>query len=230
MKIGSVIIARYNSTRLSGKVLKDLHGIAAIEHTYNRLSSILSSDQIVIATSVESTDDPIVAFAKKKGWNIFRGSLENVAERFLMAGEYMQWDYLTRINGDNIFIDLECLAKMYAAAATGEFDFLTNVKNRTYPKGMSIEITKRDFYKRWIPQITNSEEYMEHVTLAFYENDWGNYRFFYNTEIKELQGIQLALDTKEDFERIDRLITILGDQYAQYTLSDIKTAYEQLER
>ena len=230
MKVGAVIIARYNSSRLYGKVLKPLHGIPAIEHTYNRLKKILPDENIVLATSQESTDDPIAEFAAKKNWNCFRGSLENAAERFLLAGEAQNWDYLIRTNGDNIFIDLHCMSEMISEANSGEYDFLSNVKDRTYPKGMSVEIVRRDFYSKHFDKINASPDYREHVTLALYQNDWGKTKFFYNTKVEDIQGIQLALDTAEDFEHIDKMISILGEKYEDYNLQDIKEAYEQLDR
>lgn len=230
MKIGAVIIARYNSSRFYGKVLKEICGVVALEHTYNRLRKVLPAEQIVIATSIETTDDPINDFALKNGWQVFRGSLDNVAERFLQAGEEMNWDYMIRINGDNIFIDLQCLGNMLDTAITGQFDFLTNVKDRTFPKGMSIEFVKKEFYQNAYEKLKHSSEYTEHVTLALYQNNWGEYAYFFNTEIDAVQGVQLALDTPEDFERIGSLITMLRERYEDYTLLDIKLAYEQLER
>lgn len=230
MKVGAVIIARYNSSRLYGKVLKPLQGIPAIEHTYNRLRKILPAEEIVLATSVESTDDPIAEFAANKNWNCFRGSLENAAERFLQAGISQNFDFLIRTNGDNIFIDLDCMSEMIAEAKSGAYDFLSNVKDRSYPKGMSVEIVRRSFYAEHFDKINASADYREHVTLALYQNEWGNTKYFYNTQVNNIQGIQLALDTVEDFEHIDQMITILGEKYENYNLHDIKEAYEQLDR
>lgn len=230
MNVGAVIIARYNSSRLYGKVLKPLHGIPAIEHTYNRLRKILPAENILLATSEEDTDNPIAAFAALKNWNCFRGSLENAAERFLKAGESQSWDYMIRTNGDNIFIDLDCMSEMILQAKTGEFDFLSNVQGRTFPKGMSIEMVRRTFYSDHFEQINENPDYREHITLAFYENNWGKTRYFYNTTVSDIQGIQLALDTAADFEQIDKIISILGAKYNDYNLEDIKDAYEQLDR
>ncbi len=228
--IGAVIIARYNSNRLYGKVLRDLHGVPALTHTYQRLRKVLAADQIVLATSTESHDDPIEAYAIANGIHCFRGSLDNVAERFLEAGKSMNWDYSIRVNGDNIFIDLQCFQEMLAMAKTGNYDFLSNVKDRTFPKGMSIEMVRTAFYEAQMEAISKSKSYQEHVTLALYENNWGKVHYFYNTQFESLQGIQLALDTAEDFEHIEQLITLLGDAYPDYTLKDIKEAYEQLAR
>lgn len=230
MTVGAVIIARYNSSRLYGKVLKQLHGIPAIEHTYNRLRKILHPSRIVIATSKEATDNPIAEFAHDKNWNCFRGSLENAAERFLKAGESQGWDYLIRTNGDNILIDLECMSEMITQAEQGKYDFLSNVKGRTYPRGMSVEIVRRSFFMKHFDAINADAEYREHITLALYENNWGETKYFYNTSVSSIEGIQLALDTIEDFERIDKLISILGEKYNEYQLQDIKEAYEQLDR
>lgn len=230
MTSGAVILCRYNSSRLPGKILKDIHGKTALEHTYDRIAKIYDPTSIVIATSTEKTDDPIVQFCEERNWKLFRGDLNNVAKRFYDAARSLNVDYGLRVNGDNIFVDLESLEKMRQISESGQYDFVSNVKDRTYPKGMSIEFVKLEHYDGVLKRIEADTHYQEHVTLCLYENDWSQSFFQYNEKFPALKGINLALDTPEDFERIVKMITLLGEKYKNYSLADIDSVYEQLER
>jgi spore coat polysaccharide biosynthesis protein SpsF len=229
MKIGAVILSRYNSMRLPGKALMMLNGKTVIETIVERLTQVLDLDDIVIATSVEDTDNPIVEFAHNKGFNIYRGSLENVAERFYLAAKKQDWDYAIRINGDNVFVDIKLLQQMIDVAKNNNYDFLSNVKDRTYPKGMSIEIVNLNYYKNLLEIINSSERYKEHVTLYLYENENIKHYYFYNTKLPEAAGIQLALDTKEDFERTKKIMSKFAENHTKYNLKDIFDIYKKLD-
>lgn len=232
MKIGYVILCRYNSSRLPGKILKSLKGLPPLQHTFNRINQFASKDQIVIATSVEESDNAICDYCEANQINYFRGSLDNVARRFLDVAEQNDFDYVVRINGDNIFIDLETVELMEKEAVTAQYDFLTNVKDRTFPKGMSIEFIRTAFYKEKILWIESEEAYKEHVTFAFYDNPPAEMKvkFFYNEKFPKLSGSDLALDSPEDFKFIERMIEELGTKMKNYTLKEIEDAYVKLER
>lgn len=215
--------------RLPGKALMMLNGKTVIETIVERLTQVLDLDDIVIATSVEDTDNPIVEFAHNKGFNIYRGSLENVAERFYLAAKKQDWDYAIRINGDNVFVDIKLLQQMIDVAKNNNYDFLSNVKDRTYPKGMSIEIVNLNYYKNLLEIINSSERYKEHVTLYLYENENIKHYYFYNTKLPEAAGIQLALDTKEDFERTKKIMSKFAENHTKYNLKDIFDIYKKLD-
>ena len=87
MKTVAIIQARMESTRLPGKVLKKIYDLPLLEHIVNRTMRARNVDEVVIATSTNRADDAIEQFACKRNINIFRGSQENVLERFVMCAE-----------------------------------------------------------------------------------------------------------------------------------------------
>ncbi len=230
MKTGIVILSRYSSSRLPGKALMELEGKPVLLYIIERALQVVNKDQLVIATSDLDSDQPIADFAAKNGIACFRGSLENVSERFYLAGKSQGWDYAIRINGDNIFLDTKVLGEMLDIQRKQSVDFISNVKNRTFPKGMSIEIVKLDYYAKVLPQIMASDHYREHVTLYLYENDANQgFYYFYNTELPELSGIQMALDTQEDFDRSGEIISHFEQPQWTYNMAEINEILKKIK-
>ena len=223
MNYGIVILSRFNSSRLPGKALKTIDGKPVLKYILERLHTVVPEERIVIATSDESSDDPIAAFCKQEQVACFRGSLNNVSERFLVAAQSKGWDYAVRINGDNIFLDTQVLNDMLELAETEEADLVSNVQGRTFPKGMSVEIVKTSHYADRLGEINKDPRYREHVTLYLYECESAkeHYIHFKNKELPEAAGIQLALDTEEDFERSSGLIARFKTSHTHYNLKEI---------
>lgn len=229
-KVGAIILSRYSSSRLPGKALMQINGKPILEYIFERVSKVLDTESIVIATSSESSDDPIAEFAEKRGIKIFRGSLHNVAERFYQAAVANDFDYCFRINGDNIFADINLLQEINYIVNEGEYQFISNVKGRTYPKGMSFEVVDVNFYGSVLEQITSDERYKEHVTLFLYENEENvKHKYIYNTVLPEAAGLQFALDTPEDFERTERIIHSLAYDHTQYNMHEIYKLFKDLK-
>lgn len=219
-KFGAIILSRYNSSRLPGKALMKIQGKEILRIIIERLSVVIPVSDIVIATSSEETDNPIADFAQQNGYNCFRGSLENVALRFFEAADKYSFEYAARINGDNVFVDTEVLASMLQQLSF-DYDFITNVHKRTYPKGMSIEIVKLSSYRDCLEAISAHEKYFEHVTSFWYEHAPKDVFFQYNTKLPEASGLQFALDTKEDFERISKIFDVFTESHINYNLERI---------
>lgn len=221
MTVGVAILSRYNSSRLPGKALKEINGKTLLEYIYERVNEVLPSEQIIIATSEETSDDVIANYCKQHNWKYYRGSLDNVAERFYQAGINLGVDYLIRINGDNLFLDIPLLENMINLTHSYQYDFISNVKGRTYPKGMSIEIVRLIHYKNLLKDINKEKQYQEHVTLYLYENELTSYHFVYNHELEEMAGIQLAIDTPDDFEKAVRIIDSFDKEHTHYNIKEI---------
>ncbi len=229
MKIGFIIICRYNSRRLPGKILREINDKPILQYIYERIKEVVPSDNIVIATSDEPTDEPIAEFCKLNNYQLYRGSLNNVAERFLHCAQHYSFDYATRINGDNLFVDIPTLREMVEIAQTNKFDFISNVKNRTFPKGMSIEMVKTSYYKKQY-QVFSDPEHFEHVTLYFYNHDKNqNFYYHYNTKVPQAAGIQMAIDTKEDFIFMEKIIHHFESNHISYDLAAIWKIYNRLK-
>ena len=220
-KVGVIILSRFNSSRLPGKALLTIEGKPILLYIYERLAEVFSPEAIIIATSNNSSDNPIYKFTQKHNIKCFRGNLTNVAERFYFAGKSLNLDIALRINGDNIFVDIPLLKRIKAIAESKDYIFISNVKNRTFPKGMSIEAVKLNYYAQLLPSINKFDRYKEHVTLFIYENESDKMHFIFNTTNSELAGIQMALDTSKDFIRTQKIIQSFIAPHTCYNLKEI---------
>ncbi|PHN07569.1 cytidylyltransferase domain-containing protein [Flavilitoribacter nigricans] len=228
MTIGIAVLCRYSSSRLPGKVLMPIGGKPVLQHIIDRLQKLEPHRPVVVATSEESSDDAIAAYCEKQGIDYFRGSLTDVAGRFLSLARQFDWDYVVRINGDNLFIDLEALQFMIEKADTGQYDFVSSVKDRTFPFGMSIEIVRTAFYANIVAQMTE-DRHREHVTLFLYDHpELGARCYHFNTTYPGLSGLQMAIDTRADFERAEQILDRLGDRSESYDLGDLAKILQNL--
>ncbi|WPP50491.1 cytidylyltransferase domain-containing protein [Catalinimonas niigatensis] len=232
MHIGCIILARYNSRRLPGKALKTVGEKPILLQIYQALGKHFLNHEIVIATSSSSGDDPIAAFCKQHQIQCYRGSLDKVAERFYHCAKHYAFDYAFRINGDNLFVESNSIARMIATVKQdASFGFLTNVKDRTYPFGMSVELLNTEFYGRCLDNFKDDPRYQEHVTLYLYEQEnIGKRKYFYNTEFPEAKGAHLAIDTEQDFEIAKLIYESMPMPTNTPSLKDLITYYQQAKK
>lgn len=224
IKVGVVILSRYSSSRLPGKALMEIKGKKVLEYIIERANQVFPLTNIILATSNESSDDQIANFAKEYGIDCYRGSLSDVAIRFINAAEYKEWDYAIRLNGDNIFAEIELLREIERISSLGIYDFISNVKGRTFPKGMSVESVRVEYFKSKLSAIKQKNNYLEHVTIYFYEHENPqSFYFIYNEEFPDLAGLQLALDTKEDFKRTEFIVSKFDKPHYEYNISEINS-------
>ena len=230
MKIGIIILCRYASTRLPGKILHEIHGRTVLGHIVDRLRRGCLGYPIVVATSQESSDDQIAEYCRRSCLPCFRGSLDDVAGRLLACTEHYGWDYVVRINGDNLFSDPALLHSMLAVAQTGVFDLITNVPGRTFPYGMSIEILRVSFFRYVLETLTDPHN-REHVTSWLYENEQVGRRHVVTNQIyPKAAGVQLALDTEEDLTRYTAMFARMDRYPATYSFQEIVRLAGQIEQ
>jgi|GEM_PF-549719 len=211
MKIGIIVLSRFNSTRLAGKALRLISDETMLGSICNRLKKNLPSYDTIVATSSEYSDQPIVDYCRRSCIRVFRGDLDNVAKRFLNCSEINGFDYSVRINGDNYFTDCNIVENAVSIALSNSLDYVSNVPNRSYPYGMSVEVIKTSFYKEVIKNF-DSDYHNEHVTSWIYENvSFGRMSFMKNIHYPKLSGLKLSIDTEDDIcnaisikDRLDR--------------------------
>lgn len=227
MKVGIIILCRYSSSRLPGKILKTISSKEVLSYIVEKIEKVTNVDGFCIATSTAVTDNRIEEFCKRKNYKIFRGSLENVAERFLNCGDKNNYDVLIRINGDNIFLDVNLITQMIDVFKSNNLDFLSNVKGRTYPKGMSVEIVKKDIYQKYFNNFRNDKYYQEHVMPYFYDNDFNYKTQYWIHSNNEYENIDLALDTQDDFNLAQKIISKFNKPHYEYSCSEIVSIYKK---
>tara|TARA_B110000003_G_scaffold89243_1_gene91295 strand:+ start:13 stop:705 length:693 start_codon:yes stop_codon:yes gene_type:complete len=209
MKTGIIVLCRYSSSRLRGKILKKIYGKTILSIVIDQLKLKFSNDQIIVATSNHKSDRKIISHCIKNEFNYFVGDLEDVSKRFLDCANKYNFDYAVRINGDNVFIDTKSLDSMIRIAETNSYDLITNVPGRTFPYGMSIEIININYYKSVISNFSNANK--EHVTNWFYDNpELVNSYIYLNDKFSNLNGIKLAVDDERDLKNCELIYNKLG--------------------
>lgn len=223
----AIIQARMGSTRLPGKVMKDLFGQTVLAHDIERVKQAKKVDAIVVATTIAETDDLIAAEALKCGAKVFRGSEEDVLSRYYFAATENRADIIVRITSDCPLVDPQVIDEVVTFYKKNDYDIVTNagnnLDNRTYPRGLDIEV----FSYLMLQEAYNhaKEKYQrEHVTPYIYENAK---RVFYYKNIADYSNYRWTLDTEEDWQLIKKLYELLYHGKHDFYLADILIAMEQ---
>lgn len=204
MKIGILVQARMSSKRLPGKVLKPVRDRPLIDYLWTRLKQVETADVLALITSTSDDDDELAQFGEKCGLEVFRGDLHDVAKRFMEANNHFNLDAFVRINGDSPWMDPRLVERLLKIYKTGNYDLVTNVYKRTYPKGESVEILSSELLCQYYEDFI--EEDFEHVTPYFYRH-WKKLRGYSDIlPDTNLSDVNLCIDTPGDFERLEKIL------------------------
>lgn len=140
MKIVAIVQARMGSTRLPDKVMKPIVGLPMIELLLKRLSRSKEVDQIVVATSVDKRNSPLVEYVTKLGYTCMQGSENDVLERYLQAAIASNADIVVRITGDCPLVDPKLVDQIILSFKSKQVDYLSNTSPATFPDGLDIEV------------------------------------------------------------------------------------------
>ena len=140
-----------------------------LQYLLERLNHCHYLDPIIVATSIDDRDSPIVDFCELFGVTCHRGSLKNVAGRFKEVLDIYELDSFVRINGDSPLLDQRLIEKGIDVFITSDFDIVTNAQERTYPKGQTVEILRTETFRYGYELMRKKDEF-EHVTPYFYNH------------------------------------------------------------
>ena len=140
MRTIAIIQARMGSTRLPGKVLKDICGDTMLSRVVRRTQRATLLDNIVIATTEKADDQEIASECDKHGIQVFRGNEEDVLDRYLKAAKEYKAEAVVRITSDCPLIDPEVIDQVIRAFLGKKPDYASNFLERTYPQGLETEI------------------------------------------------------------------------------------------
>lgn len=225
-KIGIIVQARMSSQRLPGKVLREVNGKPILQYIVERLAHCQSTQDVVVATSREKSDDHIEEFCINKNVPCFRGSLTDVASRFKEISENEQWNAFIRINGDSPLIDQHLIDMGVNHYLQGTYDLVTNVFPRSYPPGQSVEIVRADTFMKVYPRLTDKDD-IEHVTRFFYQNPTEFEIFNFSSSI-DYSHIHLSVDTPGDMQVFSKIIQKMVCPHWDYHLKEIITLYQEV--
>lgn len=204
-----LVQARYNSKRMPCKVLRNLVGKPMLQWTLERLTLCKKSAKIVVATSAETTDNPIAEFCQQFGWPCYRGSLSNVAERFAQIVSQEKIPAFVRISGDSPLIDPKIVDHAVQLYQNSYCDLVTNILIRSFPKGQSVEVLRSKTFLNVLPEFDNYER--EHVTPFYYRHPE---KFFITSFTSGVDAgkCQLSVDTLADFQKVQQLLESTSGQ------------------
>jgi len=168
-KVVATIEARMTSSRLPGKVLLDLGGMPVLEFMLRRLKVSRYLDDVVIATTVNEQDDEIVSLCEKLNCSYFRGSEEDVLTRVLDAAASVKTDIIVELTGDCPFIDIAIVDEVIELYFSGDYNYGSNVVERSYPDGFDVEVFSLEDLKK-VDKLTQNPIDRVHVSSYFYSN------------------------------------------------------------
>jgi spore coat polysaccharide biosynthesis protein SpsF len=221
MKIGCIIQARMGSTRLSGKVMKELEGKTVLEHVIERVKQSKMIDEIIIATTVHDRDDVIESEALRCGIKVFRGSEGDVLSRYFYAAKENKIDVIVRITSDCPLIDWNIIDDVISKFINNEYDIVTNAgldqKQRTFPRGLDLEVFSFSVLSNAFNNAT--ERYQrEHVSPYIYETS-EKIHVFQNAV--DYSKYRWTLDTEEDWILINKIFKRLYTGLHNFGLMEI---------
>ena len=209
--IGVIIQARMGSTRLPAKVLKQIGDKNLLEHILFRLSYLKHSCKIVIATTILNQDDKIEDFCKKNSVNCFRGSEQNVLERYYICAKENSFEHIIRLTGDNPFTDIEELDNLINLHLKTKADYSRSFLS--LPKGVGAEVFSFEALERSYVFGTK-ENHIEHVNEYIEENE----DMFKISElrikgIKNRPDVSLTVDTIGDYNKACFIVKNTKNEY-----------------
>jgi len=240
MKVLVITQARSGSTRLPNKVLKKIEGKSLLQIHIDRILQAKEVSSVLVATTTEKNDDVIEELLKTLDVDFYRGSQDDVLDRFYQAAKPYKPDYIVRLTSDCPLIDPKLLDEVIIVAQHKKLDYYANILEEKYPDGQDIEVfTFEALEKAWSEAKLTIER--EHVTPYIRNNSsykGGEMFESANHDISDnYNHVRLTVDEQKDFEVIKLLIQQLGfdkdwKTYADYYLNhkEIRTLNQQITR
>lgn len=209
------------STRLPGKILLEINGRPMLSYMLERVVAAGNIDRVILATSTDRSDDPVVELCRKNNVLCYRGSVDDVLDRYYQAARKIKADIVVRLTGDCPLIDPRMIDEVINVYNNGDYDFVANTvpPKGTVPEGMDVEVFSfQKLEQAWHEAKKPSER--EHVTFYFWKNPKIFSIFRYDLE-QDLSEYRLTVDYPEDFEVVKAVITSFYPKNPQFSLQDI---------
>ena len=230
MEIKTILITqvRTGSTRLPGKVLMEVNNTPLLKIHLDRLSKSKNVDKIIVATTMNEEDDVIEKIGKEWGYEVYRGSENDVLDRFYQAVKNLKPNWVVRVTSDCPLIDPQLIDKVVAITKAEDKDYGANVIDETFPDGQDVEVFKFSaLEKAWNEANKLSER--EHVTPFIRNNsNLKNGNIFSAISYKnntDYSKIRMTVDEQPDFDLINKIIKELGLdrswlEYTEYIINN----------
>lgn len=226
--VGIIIQARMGSSRLPGKTMKNICGKPLLYYSVKRAMKSKYADTVIVATSNEKKDDVIESWCENNDVNYYRGSENDVLDRYYKCAKDEGLGIIVRVTADNPFIDPEIIDLLILTLKTKNINYVTmRNKTNTWPYGLDVEVFDiESLEKVW--ELAKKSDNREHVTTYIKENE----NKFQIEEIfieNELSNIRLTVDNEEDFYRSTILMEKLIDKIGiDFSWIDVVNEYRNI--
>jgi len=204
--IGCIVQARMGSTRLTGKVMRNIDKKnPLLFYVIKQLESCKRIEKIVVATSALPEDDIIVENVKKSGIEYYRGSATDVLDRYYQCASRFSFSTIVRITSDNPLIDPQIVDMVIEKFNSNSFDYVSNCLYRTFPYGTEVEVFSFYALKTAWKQSTKPSE-REHVTPFIYKNK-NSFKIFNIEYGKNISNYRWTVDTLADLRLVKNIVS-----------------------
>ena len=218
-KVVAIIQARMGSTRLPDKVLMKINGHTILEEVIRRVKGIKGVDEVIVATTENPKDSKIVSLCNKLKAKVFRGSEEDVLDRYYQCAKEANVDVIIRITSDCPLLDHKIVEEGLKLFLSTNADYVSNAIKRTYPRGLDFEIFKfTALGKAWKEGKESTDR--EHVTPYIYENPQ-NFKILQLLSDKNYSDYRLTVDTQIDLELVRSIFKALDRNNKTFGLNQI---------
>lgn len=224
MRIVVIVQARCGSTRLPGKILKQILGKTVLFRQMERMTRAEIPDDFVVATTEKSGDDAIAEICRNEGFKFFRGDEDDLLDRHFKAAKEFSADVAVKIPSDCPLIDPKVIDKVleFYLENRDRFDFVSNLHPPTYPDGNDVEIVPAPILeKAWKEARKNYER--EHTTPYIWDHPdkfrIGNYKW--ESGLDYSMTHRFTIDYQEDYDFIKKVYEELYPKNKYFDLNDI---------
>jgi spore coat polysaccharide biosynthesis protein SpsF len=225
MKVLGILQARVSSTRLPGKVLLPILDQPMLARQIERVKRAKFVNNLVVATSNDSSDDQIQKLCTDFRVDCYRGSLNDVLDRFYQVAKLVKPDHIVRLTGDCPLIDSMVIDQVIEYHLQKKYDYTSNVLEPTYPDGLDVEVMKADVLSyAWGHASLQSQR--EHVTLYINQHP----EIFSLGCLKnnvDLSSLRWTVDELEDYEFVSKVYQELYQNKKNFNTNDILTLLKQ---
>jgi spore coat polysaccharide biosynthesis protein SpsF len=204
-----IIQARMGSSRLPGKVLRRLGDRSVLERVVRAAQASDVLDDLVVATTVEDTDDAVAAECEAIGVPCVRGPVDDVLTRFLGVLDAHESDLVMRFTADCPLLDPHLVALVHRTFAASGADYMTTSITRTLPRGLDVEVVRTPVLRAIDALAT--EHHRTHVTSYIYTHP-EEFDVLGLTLQPDLSHLRLTLDTQDDWKLMEAIVEQFGDE------------------
>ena len=226
-----IIQARMTSTRLPGKVLMDIAGQPALAYQIGRVRKVKDIGPLIVATTTNSTDDPMVDLCRTLDVDVYRGDEADVLGRYRDAADHAGADHIMRLTADCPMIDPGVIGDVLKKYAESKWDYVSNCNPHTFPNGLDVEVFGRGALEE-ANRNANHSFLREHVTpyirASHKQYGFGEFRRGLVECFADLRHIRWPLDTPADLERIRKLVSALPPNYTWQQALSLATKRPEL--